>query len=72
LSSSLLIRKCYLTDELNITCYVFNIYRCDFNKYTLQYIAKLGEIRSAMRVEEDMEIETVAGILPLKSVNNTV
>jgi hypothetical protein len=25
-----------------------------------------------MRVEEDMEIETVAGILPLKSVNNTV
>jgi hypothetical protein len=34
-------------------------FRCDFNKYTLQYIAKLGEVRSAVKVEEDMDIDTV-------------
>ena len=34
-------------------------FSCVFNKYTLQYIAKLGEIRSAVKVEEDMDIDTV-------------
>ncbi|XP_021930925.1 periodic tryptophan protein 2 homolog isoform X2 [Zootermopsis nevadensis] len=35
---------------------------CDFNKYTLQYIRKLGEIRSSVKAQEDMEVETVPGI----------
>jgi hypothetical protein len=51
-----------------IVCCVFETYRCDFNKYTLQYIAKLGEIRSAVEAEEeDMEVESVAGILSSES-----
>jgi hypothetical protein len=43
--------------------------RCDFNKYTLQYIAKLGVIRSAMKVQEDMDIDNLTGILPSACFN---
>lgn len=34
---------------------------CDFNKYTLQYLAKLGEIRSAIKVPEDMHVDSLTG-----------
>jgi hypothetical protein len=54
----------FLKKNAMIIFYVSETYSCDFNKYTLQYIAKLGEIRSAVKAEEDMEFETVPGILP--------
>lgn len=48
---------CYYTGQLNIML-CFWSFRCDFNKYTLQYIAKLGEIRSAVSVGEHMDMDT--------------
>ncbi|PSN57496.1 Periodic tryptophan protein 2 [Blattella germanica] len=33
----------------------------DFNKYTLQYLIKLGEIKTTVKTEDDMEIDTLEG-----------
>jgi hypothetical protein len=35
--------------------FLFN--RCDFNKYTLQYVAKLGEIKSKKKSENEQHVD---------------
>lgn len=50
------ISKMQVAFQLFASCFNFFYCRCDYNKYTLQYISTLGEVFSKKSKAENMEV----------------